>query len=154
MAASEIAIEDTPRRTCLKRSIRQLSKEIVIKNKKLKSLQQTIRRKNKRIANMQTIINDIKNQNFVDEETSVSLLESFGKHKDLVTNWTKKKIWEKKFPKNIVLLFGNLLCLCTFFLEKLMNMSEINLIQYYHIHARLANGIVISMLSQGSLWNR
>jgi len=25
--ASEIAIEDTPRRTCLKRSIRQLSKE-------------------------------------------------------------------------------------------------------------------------------
>lgn len=61
MAASEIAIEDTPRRTCLKRSIRQLSKELVIKNKKLKSLQQNIRRKNKKIANMQTIINDIKN---------------------------------------------------------------------------------------------
>lgn len=104
MAVSEIAIKDTPHRTCLKRSIRQLSKEKVIKNKKLKSLQQTIRQKNKKIANMQTIINDIKNQNLVDEETSVSLLESF---------------------------------------EKLMNMSEISLIQYYHIHARLANGIVI-----------
>lgn len=98
MAASEIAIDDTPRRICLKRSVRQLSKEIVIKDKKLKSLQQTIRRKNKKIANMQTIINDIKNQNFVDEETSVSLLESFGKHKDLVTNWTKKNLG-KKIPK-------------------------------------------------------
>ena len=98
MAVSEIAIEDTPRRTCLKRSVRQLSKEIVIKNKKLKSLQQTIRRKNKKIANMQTIINDIKNQNLVDEETSVSLLESFGKHRDLVTNWAKKNLG-KKIPK-------------------------------------------------------
>ncbi|KAL4083277.1 hypothetical protein QTP88_028607 [Uroleucon formosanum] len=98
MATSEIAMEDTPRHTCLKRSIRQLSKEIVIKNKKLKSLQQTIRRKNKRIANMQTIINDIKNQNLVDEETSVSPLESIGKHKDLVTNWTKKNLG-KKIPK-------------------------------------------------------
>jgi len=98
MAVSEIAIEDTPRRTCLKRSVRQLSKEIVIKNKKLKSLQQTIRRKNKKIANMQTIINDIKNQNLVDEETSVSLLETFGKHKDLVSNWAKKNLG-KKIPK-------------------------------------------------------
>jgi len=117
---SEIAIEDTPHRTCLKRSIRQLSIEIVIKNKKLKSLQQTIRRKNKKIANMQTIINDNKNQNFVDEETSFSLLESFGKHKDLVTNWAKsfgKKIrnahlvkrkysWIMKIMKLILNMFN------------------------------------------------
>jgi len=49
MAASEIAIDDTPRCTYLKRSIRQLSQEMVIKTKKLKNLQQTIRRKNKKL---------------------------------------------------------------------------------------------------------
>jgi len=47
---------------------------------------------------MQTLIDDLKNQNLIDEETSVSLLESFGKHQDLVTNWTKK-IWVKNSKK-------------------------------------------------------
>lgn len=44
---------------------------------------------------MQIIINDLKNRNLIDEDTSFALLESFGKHQDLITNWSKKKIGPK-----------------------------------------------------------
>lgn len=47
---------------------------------------------------MKTIINDLRNQNLIDEDISVTLLESFGKHQDLVTNWTKNNLG-KKNPK-------------------------------------------------------
>lgn len=79
----------------MKRGIRLVSQQLIIKNKKLKSLQQTIRRKNKTIANMQTIINHLKNRNLIDEDASVTLLESFGKNQDLITNWTKKSLGKK-----------------------------------------------------------
>jgi len=85
-------MEDTPRRIFLKRGIRELSQQMLIKNKKLKSLQQTIRRKNKKIANMRTIINDLRNRNLIDEDVSVTLLESFGMNQDLITNWTMKNL--------------------------------------------------------------
>jgi len=39
---------------------------------------------------MQAIINNLKKEILIEEDTSVSLLESFGKHKVLVTSWTKK----------------------------------------------------------------
>jgi len=60
--------------------------DIIIKNKKLKSLQQVIRRQNKKIANLTTIIEDLKKGNLIDEDMSFTLLESFGKHQDLITN--------------------------------------------------------------------
>jgi len=44
---------------------------------------------------MQTIINDLKKQNLIDEDTSVALLESFGRHKYLLTSWTKKNLGNK-----------------------------------------------------------
>jgi len=95
LAAIEIKNDDTPRRIFLKRSIRQLSQEMKIKNKKLKIINQTIRRKNKKIASMKTIIQDLKKQNLIDEDTSVTLFESFGKHKELITNWSKKNTGKK-----------------------------------------------------------
>lgn len=75
IAASEVSNNDTPRRMFLKRGIRQLSSNLIIKNKKVKSLQQIVRRQNKIIANMTSIIEDLKKQNLIDEDISVTLLE-------------------------------------------------------------------------------
>jgi len=86
IAASEVSNDDTHRRVFLKRGIRQMSSELIIKNKKMKSLQQVVRRQNKRIANMTSIIEDLKKKNLIDENISVTLLESFGKHQNLITN--------------------------------------------------------------------
>lgn len=86
IAASEVAKDDTPRRIFLKRGIRQLSSEVTIKNKKLKTLQQTVRRQLKKIADMKTIIKDLKNQNRISEDVGFNLFESFGKHQDLIKN--------------------------------------------------------------------
>eukprot|EP00102_Acyrthosiphon_pisum_P024286 XP_016661496.1 PREDICTED: uncharacterized protein LOC107884274 [Acyrthosiphon pisum] len=44
---------------------------------------------------MKTIIQDLKKQNLIDEDTSVTLFESFGKHKELITNWSKKNTGKK-----------------------------------------------------------
>lgn len=60
IAASEVSNDDTPRRVFLKHGIRQMSSELIIKNKRMKSLQQVVRRQNKRIANMTSIIEDLK----------------------------------------------------------------------------------------------
>jgi len=47
---------------------------------------------------MKNIISKLQKQNLIDKEASYTLSESFGKHKDLITNWTKKKLG-KKVPK-------------------------------------------------------
>lgn len=90
--------DDTPRRSFLKYGIRELSDEIQIKNSKLRKLQQTIRRKNKKIASMAEIIKSLKNKNLLNENDSNVLFESFGKHSDLISNWSKKNLG-KKVPK-------------------------------------------------------
>jgi len=51
---------------------------------------QKIRRQIKRIASTKNLISELQKQNLIDEEASYTLSESFGKHKDLITNWTKK----------------------------------------------------------------
>jgi len=70
IAASEVHNKDTPSRIFLKHGIRKLSSDITIKNKKLKSLQQVIRRQNKKIANLTTIIEDLKKRNLINEDIS------------------------------------------------------------------------------------
>lgn len=44
MAISEIATSDTPRRRHLKHSVRTLKSELAIKDQKLRSIRQTVRR--------------------------------------------------------------------------------------------------------------
>jgi hypothetical protein len=41
---------------------------------------------------MELIIMELKNQNLIDEDMSFSLFESFGKHRDLISNWNKKSL--------------------------------------------------------------
>uniref|UniRef100_A0A2S2NEK1 Uncharacterized protein n=1 Tax=Schizaphis graminum TaxID=13262 RepID=A0A2S2NEK1_SCHGA len=49
-AASSAAVNDTPKRTFLKQNIHSLPNKLVVKNKKLKVLQQSLRRKEKKIT--------------------------------------------------------------------------------------------------------
>lgn len=60
LTASEISVDDSPQRSFLKRRIRQLLNEIQIKNSKIKTLQQTIRRQDKKIIAMKEIIKNLK----------------------------------------------------------------------------------------------
>lgn len=90
MAASKIDSCDTPRRLFLKRGVRQLSDEVKLKNKKLKLLQQTARRQSKKIASLKSIIHNLQKKNLINDEATNTLLESFGKHSDLITNWANK----------------------------------------------------------------
>jgi len=87
IAASSTVVDDTPRRKFLKQGIHKLSDKLVAKNRKLKVLQQNLRRKVKKIASLKTIILQLKNQNLITEDASDILLDSFGKHRDLITNW-------------------------------------------------------------------
>jgi len=91
IAASSAAVDDTPKRTFLKQSIHKLSNQLDVKNKKLKVLQQNLRRKEKKIASLKTIILQLKKHNLITEDANDVLLDLFGKHKDLITNWSKKK---------------------------------------------------------------
>lgn len=75
-----------------------MSNEIQIKNSKLRKLQLTIRRQEKKIASMAEIIKSLKSKNLLNENDSNILFESFGKHADLITNWSKKNLG-KKVPK-------------------------------------------------------
>jgi len=68
-----------------------LSNQHAIKNKKLKIVQQTVKRQNKKIASMKTIITKLQKENLINEDIGYTLLESFGKNQDLITNWAKKK---------------------------------------------------------------
>lgn len=110
VAAIAAAVDDTPRRTFLKQGIHKLSDQLVAKNRKLKVLQQALRRKEKKIASLKTIILQLNKQNLITEDATDILLNSFGKHKDLITNWSKKNA-NKKYRKNTVLLYDNLLYL-------------------------------------------
>lgn len=98
MAVSSASPNDTPRRSYLKYGIRQLSNEAQIKNKKIRSLQQIVWRKNKQIAFMSEIICKLNKNNLLTEEVTDVLLESFGKHSDLITKWSNKNLG-KKVPR-------------------------------------------------------
>lgn len=55
--------DDIPMQSYLKYGVHKLTNETEIKNKRLKGLQQFIRRKNKQIASMSEIINKLKSNN-------------------------------------------------------------------------------------------
>lgn len=78
MAASKINSSDTPRRRFLKHGIRSLTDELAIKNLKLKSVQQTVRRMKKKIATLKEIIEKLQKENLINEDVGYTLLESFG----------------------------------------------------------------------------
>jgi len=86
VAVSQPDITDTPKCQFLKRGIHKLASEIKIKNKTLKLLKQTISRQNKNIVSLKSIILKLKKENLIDEEISVMLLNSFGKHSNLISN--------------------------------------------------------------------
>jgi hypothetical protein len=56
-----------------------------MKNKKIRGIQQIVRSKNKQIASLSEIICKLKNNNLLTEKDNNILLESFGKHTDLIT---------------------------------------------------------------------
>lgn len=60
LEAATSTVDDTPRKLFLKHGICKLSDEIKVKNKKLRALQQTIRRKDKQIDSLKTIILKLK----------------------------------------------------------------------------------------------
>jgi len=106
LVASEIDSCDTPRRLFLKRGVRQLSDEVKLKNKKLKLLQQTARRQSKKIASLKSIIHNLQKKNLINDEATNTLLDSFGKHSDLITYWPKKKCWETTSTIKFIEMFN------------------------------------------------
>jgi len=56
---------DTPNRTFLKHGISALSSELLFKTKRLKLLNQTVRRQRKKIASMNNILLQLKNKNLI-----------------------------------------------------------------------------------------
>ena len=74
----------------MKRGINKLTNEIQIKNKQLKVLKQTISRQNNKIVSLKSIILKLQKENLINDETSNVLLDSFGKHTHLISNWAKK----------------------------------------------------------------
>jgi len=65
-----------------------------MKNKKLKILNQNVRRQEKKIKSMKAIILEL-DKNLIDDDASGILLDSFSKHQDLITNWAKKNLGQK-----------------------------------------------------------
>lgn len=70
------------------------------KKKQVKTLQQALRRKEKQNASLKSIILQLKKDNLINDDATDILLDSFGKYKDLITNWSKKNN-NKKVPKKI-----------------------------------------------------
>ncbi|XP_025202809.1 uncharacterized protein LOC112599902 [Melanaphis sacchari] len=76
--SSTIAVDDTPRRRCLKLGLNKLSRQISSKKKQVKTLQQALRRKEKKIASLKSIILQLKKENLINEDATDILLDSFG----------------------------------------------------------------------------
>jgi len=95
MVASKSNPSDTPRRRFLKRGIRALTDELAIKDLKLKTVRQTVRRQQKKIATMKEIIKKLQKENLINEDVGYTLLESFGNNQDLITNWANKNMGQK-----------------------------------------------------------
>ena len=61
----------------------------------MKVLKQIIRHQNKKIVSLKTIISKLQKENLINDETSNVLLDSFGKHTHLISNWAKKNLGHK-----------------------------------------------------------
>ncbi|XP_022172289.1 uncharacterized protein LOC111035086 [Myzus persicae] len=90
--ASKPSTNDSPGRLFLKRGITHFSTAMQAKSKKVKMLQQTVRRQKQKIKSLSSIIEQLKNEHLLNEDASDVLIESFGKHQDLITNWRRKNL--------------------------------------------------------------
>jgi len=88
--ASIVEDDDTPKRRFLKRGISVLAHDTNLKSKKIKILNQTIRRQRKKIVSLKCIISNLKDNNLINEETSTLLLDNCGENKHLITRLAKK----------------------------------------------------------------
>lgn len=61
-----------------------------MKSKKIKMLNQTIRRQRKIIVSLKCIISSLKDNNLINEDTSTLLLDNFGENKHLISRLAKK----------------------------------------------------------------
>lgn len=66
-----------------------------VKTKKIKLLNQTVKRQKKKIISLKTTIESLTEKNMINDDEAVILLDNFGKHKDLITRFTKKNSGEK-----------------------------------------------------------
>lgn len=97
--ASVVKDDDTPRKQFLKREISVLSNESNLKTKKIKILNQTIRRQKNKIMSLKHIISELKNQNLLNEDTSTLLLDNFGESNFLISRLAKKNAGAKTLSK-------------------------------------------------------
>ncbi|KAL4127076.1 hypothetical protein QTP88_011274 [Uroleucon formosanum] len=67
-----------------------LSNDTDLKSKKIKMLNQTIRRQRKIIVSLKCIISSLKDNNLINEDTSTLLLDNFGENKHLISRLAKK----------------------------------------------------------------
>lgn len=72
MVVSVPNVDDTPRHKFLKRSIRELTNEIQIKNKRMKNLQQKVGRQNKKITSLKNIL--LEKKNLINDDIDDTLL--------------------------------------------------------------------------------
>lgn len=93
---------DTPKRICLKHSLKTLYHENMIKGKKIKRLNQSVRRQKRKIVSMKQIISTLTKNNLLQQDEGNVLFDSFSKNKDLIQNLHKKNNNIKKH-ENIVL---------------------------------------------------
>lgn len=119
---------DTPNRRFLKHGISASSSELLIKTKKLKLLNQTVRRQRKKIESMKQILLQLKKKNLLNVDEIEVLMDNFVKHKNMITNWAKK-IWINKYLKSIAQKYAYLHYHFIFFLQKHMNIFEESLTQ-------------------------
>lgn len=88
-------INDSPNRIKLKRTVSTLINKNLLKTKKIKLLNQKVRRQCKKIASMKLVINSLKKNNLVNYDTSELLSDMFGKHKDMLCRFVKKNQGKK-----------------------------------------------------------
>ncbi|CAH1738656.1 unnamed protein product, partial [Aphis gossypii] len=97
-------INDSPNRLRLKRTVSSLANINILKSKKIKLLNQKVKRQGKKIASMKRVIETLKKNNLVNYDTSELLSSSFGKHKDMlcrfVDNNQGKKL-RKKYSQEL-----------------------------------------------------
>jgi len=71
----------------------------MIKGKKIKRLNQSVRRQKRKIVNMKQIISTLTKNNLLQQDEGNVLFDSFGKNKDLIQNLHKKNNNIKKTRK-------------------------------------------------------
>lgn len=72
---------------------------------------------------MKNILLDLKNKNLINVDENEVLLEHFGKHKNLITNWTRKNLGQqvpKKYGpyQTMIILLAKIIIFTVIFLKK------------------------------------